>query len=73
MMKYLKAIISGIRDGWREPLALSSSENLDHLVGEDDRWDVRNVGDWGINLGQFLHAGTRSESHIQYGFPLRRG
>jgi hypothetical protein len=55
----------GIRDGWHQPLDLSTSTNVDHLAeqpGEDTDHDVLDALDRGINLGQLLRAGRKSQA-----------
>lgn len=64
----LKAYVLGIRDGWEQPYNLSTSANVEHLGG----WEVQNTLDAGINLGQFLRAGVRSQSFTEYGYPFRK-
>lgn len=52
----LTAWVLGIRDGWAQPLDLSTSRNTDHLGC------VQESQDRGINLGQMLRAGRRSQA-----------
>ena len=71
-----RAFLYGLRDGWEQPYVVNSSRNLDHLYdtypgsAEDDLLDVE---DRGINVGQFLRAGRRSESYEQGYWPFKRG
>jgi hypothetical protein len=55
----IRAFLYGVRDGWHQPTYLSTSRNVEHL-GYDD--DVYNTQDMGINVGQLLRAGTKSEA-----------
>jgi hypothetical protein len=55
-MNRLRAWTLGIRDGWNQPIVLSTSTNVDHLG------DVQESLDRGINLGQLLRAGHRSQA-----------
>jgi hypothetical protein len=71
-VRYLRAYLTGLADGWRSPVELVTSTNIDHLVEEGNRWDVHEAQDHGINLGQFLRAGRRSQAHREHGFPLHR-
>lgn len=66
----LTAWMLGIRDGWEQPLDLSSSTNVDHLDvdGVTFRYcgdvTVYDALDAGINLGQILRAGRRSQAWV---------
>lgn len=54
------AFLLGVRDGWREPHDLSTSTNVEHL---DDEYGMGQEWlDRGINIGQALRAGHRSQS-----------
>lgn len=57
----LRAFLSGVKDGFEQPLLVNSSTNLDHLDG-DGEMDLYESQDRGVNLGQFLRAGTKSEA-----------
>lgn len=61
MINRLRAWALGVRDGWRQPLDLSTSTNVDHL-NDDHLNDVQDSQDRGINLGQLLRAGHRSQA-----------
>lgn len=60
-MKHVKAWMLGIRDGWQQPHDLSTSTNVDHLDTARDGL-VQESLDSGINLGQWLRAGHRSQA-----------
>lgn len=60
MKALLKAFAYGVNDGWHQPTYLSTSWNLDHLPGTGD--DLYNWQDRGINVGQFIRAGFKSEA-----------
>lgn len=68
--RLLTAWLLGVRDGWRQPYDLSSSTNVDHLDAEGATFhyvcgvDVYYALDCGINLGQILRAGRRSEAWV---------
>lgn len=66
----IKAYLIGVRDGWGSPHSLGMSTNIDHLL--DDYWKVLGVLDSGINLGQFLRAGFKSEAWEE-GYPILFG
>lgn len=57
MLNRIKAFGYGLQDGWQQPYELSSNRNTDHLGG----WQIREVGDRGINVGQLVRAGVRSQ------------
>jgi hypothetical protein len=55
-----RAYLLGIRDGWEQPFSICLSANVEHL----DRHPGVDVYDWqdrGVNMGQVLRAGRRSE------------
>lgn len=58
------AYLLGVRDGWRQPFELSTSTNVDHLEGAP-------IGafDQGVNLGQYLRAGSASQT-AREGYPI---
>ena len=67
----VKAFVLGVSDGWVQPYSLSTSWNVSHLfesIGEDAAltWQDR-----GINIGQFLHAGFKSEAWQRGYFPFQ--
>lgn len=55
-LRYLRAYVLGIRDGWNQPFEVSTSYNVDHLYRAGDKKDVHNTHDAGINLGQWLRS-----------------
>jgi hypothetical protein len=66
----LIAFLRGIPDGWRQPYALSTSRNMDDLAEWGDTDDAYNWGDSGINVGQLLRAGTKSEAWSENYWPV---
>lgn len=60
---------SGVRDGFRQPHDLTWSTNVDHVQGV--RWDPQEVLDGGINVGQFLRSGFRSQSWRERFWPFK--
>ena len=55
LRRILTAWMLGIRDGWEQPHDLSTSTNVDYLLGEGhDDLTVHDALDRGINLGQIL-------------------
>lgn len=67
-MKRLRAFFVGLGDGWRQPRYLNTSTNVDHLAKvvrpSFEDWDhsVYDYLDRGINIGQFLRAGRKSQA-----------
>lgn len=59
-MNTIKAWVSGIADGWRQPYDLSTTLNVEHL--DDGTGRVFDALDRGANLGQLLRAGHRSQA-----------
>ena len=58
---HLNAWVLGVRDGRNQPYALSTSTNVEHLMGEHDDWTVEDSLDRGINLGQWLRSPLNHE------------
>lgn len=59
----MRAFLIGVVDGWEQPHAIDYSRNVDHLCKHDCAKKCgHNWQDRGINVGQFLRAGFRSES-----------
>lgn len=56
----IRAFLLGIRDGWQQPHEVNYSANVEHL--DTGRRDVYEAQDAGINVGQILRAGRRSEA-----------
>ena len=54
-MKYAKAFLYGLRDGWEQPLYLSSSLNMDFLGGDED-YMVQEWFDRGTVWGQRIRS-----------------
>lgn len=69
-MRNLRAFMLGIRDGWSQPVGLSSSYNVDHL--DDGKAAVHEWLDRGINIGQILRAGRKSEAWQERYWPFTR-
>lgn len=67
--KLALAFIYGLQDGWRQPTYLSTSRNVDHLFEGSDR--IYEALDSGINIGQLLRAGTRSQTWNEGYWPVR--
>ena len=62
-IRRLRAWAYGVRDGWQQPHDLSSSRNVEHLFAKDgDEDGILSAQDRGINLGQILRAGRRSQA-----------
>jgi hypothetical protein len=61
MKNRIKAFLLGVGDGWRQPHALGSSTNVDHLAGPGDHGQTQEALDRGINLGQRLRSPLRHE------------
>ena len=69
-MKELRAFWAGLKDGWRQPYELSTSSNMLYLVNQvfgsdewvEQAWILLEAVDKGASIGQFLRAGTKSES-----------
>lgn len=75
LWRFIVAFYWGFRDGWEQPYELVSSANIEHLT--NDRYDLMRVQEWldhGINVGQSLRAGSKSqadrERYVPFG--LRR-
>ena len=66
MTDYLRVVVAGFLDGWRQPYDLSTSTNVESLV-ENYSWQLQNVLDSAINLGQLARAGRRSQTW-EYGY-----
>jgi hypothetical protein len=66
----LRAFLLGINDGWHQPHHLSTSRNVEHLANQGGTDDVYNTQDMGINIGQLLRAGTKSEAWRLNYWPL---
>lgn len=69
VLNKVRAFGYGIIDGWQQPSELNSSRNVDHLCSDDTDSTIFETLDQGINLGQFLRAGFRSESWLR-GYPI---
>lgn len=67
-----RAVAIGFADGWSQPIELSTSTNVEHLVDpaspEEDVFDLQ---DRGINLGQIARAGRKSQAWRERWWPLR--
>ena len=67
-MNRLRAWALGIRDGWQQPLDLSTSANVEHLFGRKGEDGALEAQDRGINLGQLLRAGRKSQAAREHWF-----
>lgn len=74
----IKVWCAGFRDGWTQPYDLASSTNVDVYddITTDEQWlDLQETLDYGINWGQTLRGGARSqadqEGYVPYGLRLR--
>ena len=74
-MKLVRAFLYGVRDGWQQPKYLNSSRNVDHLIPEGESgYGKRGVYEWldkGINIGQLIRAGWKSEAWEQKFWPFK--
>jgi hypothetical protein len=52
---HLRAYVLGFRDGFNQPHDLSSSTNVEHLLGDEGE-AVQESLDAGINLGQWVRS-----------------
>lgn len=62
--RYLRlgcAFALGFLDGWRQPIELSTSRNVGFLMGQEGD-GVRDAQDRGVNVGQVVRAGRRSQA-----------
>ena len=62
-----KAFWLGVRDGFTQPYEVSSSPNVEYL--DNGVNEVYETLDRGINVGQFIRAGFRSEAWLM-GYPI---
>lgn len=63
MWRYLVAYYWGFRDGWEQPYELAWSKNIEHLTSDrHDLMAVQEALDRGINMGQSLRGGRRSQA-----------
>lgn len=67
-----RAFFYGLRDGWEQPYDVSSSRNVDHLVdvSKSTGTDAYEWLDRGINVGQALRAGRKSQSYSERYWPF---
>lgn len=66
------AFLHGVRDGWQQPHYLSTSRNMEHLEVFGKTSEVYNTQDGGINIGQLLHAGTKSQAWAEGYWPFTK-
>lgn len=64
------AVIYGIRDGWRQADYLHTSRNVEHLSEFGRTDEVYNWQDGGINIGQLLRAGRKSQAWRENYWPV---
>lgn len=72
MLNKFKAFMLGVSDGFSQPYSLTTSHNIDHLSTDETYDRVQNTLDLGINIGQFLRAGTSSEAFRERMAPFNR-
>ena len=61
MKTTLRIARAGFGDGWREPHDLSTSTNIDWLLGRDATLQEEIEFERWLNIGQFARAGFRSQ------------
>lgn len=61
-MNRLAVIVAGLRDGWAEPIELSTSTSV-----PDEHQELL---DKAINIGQLIRAGRRSQTYCERYWPF---
>lgn len=67
----IRCAVAGFLDGWRQPYDLSTSTNVETLIG-DYSWQAQEVLDSAINVGQLARAGRRSQTWVEGYWPTRQ-
>ena len=62
MLKAIKVVLAGLRDGWAQPFDLSTSTSV-----PDEHQELL---DRAINVGQLARAGRRSQTYQEKFWPL---